>query len=145
MKMSFSYAAHGLVLLLTATLLAVSQADTIVVGGSEHWRFGFNYTDWALQHGPFYQNDTLVFKYDPPSDATPPHTVYLLPNLWSFMRCDFSRAQLLANTTQGSGDGFEFVLSNWRPLYFACGEDNGINCKEGMMKFFVVPLRRLQG
>jgi hypothetical protein len=80
--------ACGLILMLTASMLAVSTAnkdwqfgfnytnwhvkggqprgqdDTpgprkIVVGGSEHWHFNFNYTDWALNNGPFCLNDTL--------------------------------------------------------------------------------------
>ena len=57
--MALSYSVQGFILLLTASLLAVSEANTIVVGGSEDWRFGFNYTDWALQNSPFYINDTL--------------------------------------------------------------------------------------
>ncbi|KAJ4716365.1 Plastocyanin-like domain protein [Melia azedarach] len=39
-----------------------------LVGGSEPWHFGFNYSDWAFQNAPFYVNDVLVFKYDPPSE-----------------------------------------------------------------------------
>ncbi|XP_059635590.1 uncharacterized protein LOC132277758 [Cornus florida] len=141
--MAFSYAKFLVLLAAAASMLAAGQAATVVVGGSEHWRYGFNYTDWALQHGPFYQNDKLVFKYDPPSGNSPPHTVYLLPSMGSFINCDFRSAQLLANVTQGSGDGFGFVLTNnWRPLYFACGEEDGKNCKEGLMKFFAVPLPR---
>ena len=31
----------------------------ILVGGSANWTFGFDYTNWALKHGPFYVNDTL--------------------------------------------------------------------------------------
>ena len=57
--MALNYSVQGFILLLTASLLAVSEANTIVVGGSEGWRFGFNYTDWALQNSPFYINDTL--------------------------------------------------------------------------------------
>jgi len=57
--MALSYRVQGFILLLTASLLAVGEANTIVVGGSEGWRFGFNYTDWALQNSPFYINDTL--------------------------------------------------------------------------------------
>ena len=34
-----------------------------IVGGSDHWRYGFNYTDWALNNGPFYVNDTLGQSY----------------------------------------------------------------------------------
>ncbi|KAM7528270.1 hypothetical protein LguiB_031680 [Lonicera macranthoides] len=115
----------------------------IIVGGSENWRFGFNYTDWALKNGPFYFNDTLVFKYDPPSGPdSHPHSVYLLPNLWSFLKCDLRRAKRVATTTQGGGEGFEFRLKSWGPHYFACGESNGIHCNVGMMKFYVMPLPR---
>ena len=57
--MGISFVAPGLILLLTACSLAVSETDTIVVGGSENWRYGFNYTGWSLQHGPFYINDKL--------------------------------------------------------------------------------------
>ncbi|XP_059635591.1 uncharacterized protein LOC132277759 [Cornus florida] len=121
--MAFSNAKFLVLLAAAASMLAASQAATVVVGGSEHWRY--------------------VFKYDPPSENSPPHTVYLLPNMGSFINCDFRSAQLLANVTQGSGDGFGFVLTNnWRPLYFACGEEDGKNCKEGLMKFFAVPLPR---
>ena len=33
--------------------------NKISVGGSENWRFGFNYSEWALKNGPFYLNDIL--------------------------------------------------------------------------------------
>ena len=78
-----------------------------------------------------------VFKYDPPNDTTIPHSVYLLPDLRSFSTCDLKRAKLLANATQGGGEGFEFVLKRWQPYYFACGERDGFHCKVGLMKFFV--------
>ena len=81
-----------------------------------------------------------VFKYDPPSKTTFPHSVYLLPNPWSFLTCDLSKAEQVATVAQGGGEGFEFVLKNWWPHYFACGEHDGLHCKEGMMKFFVMPL-----
>ncbi|XWS62708.1 hypothetical protein CRYUN_Cryun06bG0034300 [Craigia yunnanensis] len=116
--------------------------NKINVGGSENWRFNFSYTEWAFQNGPFYFNDTLVFKYDPPSKTPFPHSVYLLPNLWSFLTCDLRRAKMIANTTQGNGDGFHFVLNRWQPYYFACGERNGFHCKVGRMKFMVVPFLR---
>jgi len=84
-----------------------------------------------------------VFKYDPPSDTnTHPHSVYLLPNLWSFLKCDLSRAKLVASETQGGGDGFEFVLKSWQPHYFACGGGAGFHCNNGTMKFFVMPMFR---
>lgn len=64
--MGFNQAAPVLVLLVVASLLAVSNANAnadantkIVVGGSEKWHFGFNYTNWAIKHGEFYINDAL--------------------------------------------------------------------------------------
>ncbi|KAL2512152.1 Cupredoxin superfamily protein [Abeliophyllum distichum] len=121
---------------------ANQTSKTIIVGGSENWRFGFNYTDWAIRNGPFYMNDKLVFKYDPPNDTTFPHSVYLLPNFWSFQNCDLRGAKNIAQVTQGGGEGFEFVLKRWQPYYFVCGERNGFHCKVGMMKFAVWPLFR---
>ncbi|GMN37556.1 hypothetical protein TIFTF001_006914 [Ficus carica] len=115
----------------------------IIVGGSENWRFNFSYTDWAFKHGPFYVNDTLVFKYDPPVDNNShPHNVYLLPNLESLMKCDLSKAKEIANATQGAGEGFEFVLEKRQPYYFACGASNGVHCDVGHMKFSVMPTLR---
>jgi len=49
---------------------------------------------------------------------------------------------LLANATQGSGEGFEIVLKQWRPYYFASSGHNGFHCSAGLMKFFAVPLPR---
>ncbi|KAL0348366.1 UNVERIFIED_CONTAM: hypothetical protein Sangu_1064400 [Sesamum angustifolium] len=113
----------------------------IIVGGSDqNWHFGFNYTDWAIKNAPFYLNDTLVFKYDPPNDTTFPHSVYLLPNFWSFQNCDLKRAKKIGEVSDGGGDGFEFVLKRWQPHYFACGERDGFHCKVGLMKFSVWPL-----
>lgn len=57
--MVLSYAAKGFILLMTASLLAVCQARTVVVGGSEGWHLGYNYTDWAINNSPFYINDKL--------------------------------------------------------------------------------------
>ncbi|CAA2978308.1 CUB and sushi domain-containing 3 [Olea europaea subsp. europaea] len=121
---------------------ANQTSKRIIVGGSENWHFGFNYTDWAIRNGPSYLNDTLVFKFDPPNDTTFPHSVYLLSNFWSFQNCDLRRAQKIAQVTQGGGEGFEFVLKRWQPYYFACGERNGFHCKTGMMKFAVWPIYR---
>ncbi|KAF8377507.1 hypothetical protein HHK36_030889 [Tetracentron sinense] len=143
-KMGFS-CAQGLILLVTASMFAVSLAKTTIVGGSTGWQYGFNYTDWALRNSPFFLNDTLVFKYDSPNSTTFLHNVYLLPNLWSFGKCDFRRAKLLADVEQGGGTGFEFVLKKVQPQYFACGESNGDHCKAGRMKFFVMPLPRCRG
>ena len=84
----------------------------------------------------------VVFRYDAPNGTNHPHSVYLLPNLRSFLKCDLSRAKRVADPTQGNGNGFEFVLKRWQPHYFACGESNGFHCDTGMMKFFVMPMLR---
>jgi hypothetical protein len=82
----FTFAQGLLILIVTASMLAVSTANKgwqfgfnnnwpyngrhhhpkyrqapnkIIVGGSEGWRFNFSYTNWALKNGPFYLNDTL--------------------------------------------------------------------------------------
>ncbi|KAK3195703.1 hypothetical protein Dsin_027013 [Dipteronia sinensis] len=70
------------------------------------------------------------------------HSVYLLPNMWSYLTCDLSKAKLIATPTQGSGQGFKFVLKKWKPYYFACAEHEGIHCRDGGMKFFVMPMLR---
>ncbi|KAG9137058.1 hypothetical protein Leryth_019008 [Lithospermum erythrorhizon] len=112
----------------------------IIVGGdSETWRFGFNYQDWVWRNAPFFFNDTLVFKYDLPN-ATYGHSVYLMRNYWSMMRCDFRKAKLVGNVSAGAGEGFEFKLKRWMPHYFACGEHDAIHCKSGMMKFVIMPM-----
>ncbi|KAJ0009718.1 hypothetical protein Pint_34463 [Pistacia integerrima] len=151
--MGFTVAQSLVLIVAAASVLTVSKADwfdwnhkngsqKIVVGGKEHWHFGYNYTIWALKT-PFYVDDVLVFKYDAPNATTFPHSVYLLPDLISFLECDLSKAKMVANTTQGGGDGFEFVLKDWlHPYYFACGEHNGLHCKDGNMKFVAVPLLR---
>lgn len=36
-----------------------TPSNKFVVGGSQNWRFGFNYTDWAIKTAPFFLNDTL--------------------------------------------------------------------------------------
>lgn len=38
---------------------ATQRSNKIIVGGSENWRFGFNYTDWAIKNGPIFLNDAL--------------------------------------------------------------------------------------
>ncbi|XVE55946.1 hypothetical protein DITRI_Ditri03aG0198100 [Diplodiscus trichospermus] len=114
----FSTKKFILLVAVASSLLAVTQAATVVVGGSENWRYGYNYTEWAANTAPFYFEDSLVFKYE----NTPAHSVYLLPNLRSYLACDFSKAKLLANPTQGEGDGFSFVLNQWRVFYFASAE-----------------------
>ncbi|CAN0846685.1 hypothetical protein LINGRAHAP2_LOCUS4565 [Linum grandiflorum] len=113
----------------------------VVGGGKQNWGFGFDYTNWAMRNGPFFVNDTLVFKYKMPADnSTRPHSVYQLPDLRSFLKCDVSKGKMLANWTDGGGKGFEFTMDKWQPYFFACGSGNGIHCNLGRMKFFVVPL-----
>ncbi|XP_010530881.1 PREDICTED: putative glycine-rich cell wall structural protein 1 [Tarenaya hassleriana] len=119
---------------------AADKPRKIVVGGSAGWQYGFNYAEWASKNAPFYVDDILVFKYDPPAPFT--HSVYLLPDLWSYMRCDVKRGKMIAKPSQGSGQGFEFVLEKWQPYYFACGEHDGAHCNNGTMKFTVVPMLR---
>lgn len=46
-------------ILVLACVFTVSEATMRIVGGSNRWRFGFNYSAWALTNAPFYQNDTL--------------------------------------------------------------------------------------
>ncbi|EEF40485.1 uncharacterized protein LOC8283277 [Ricinus communis] len=165
--MGLKYTQGFLLLVLCASMLGVSVAnrnwqygwnspkhghrhpkytDTpkkIVVGGSANWTFGFDYTVWAFRNGPFYLNDTLVFKYDLPKDnSTHPHSVYLLPDLWSFLTCNLTEAVMIADGSQGGGNGFEFVLNKWQPYFFACGGGEGIHCNLGKMKFYVLPLLR---
>ncbi|XP_065857295.1 uncharacterized protein [Euphorbia lathyris] len=114
--------------------------NKINVGGSSNWTFGFNYARWASKHGTFYVNDTLVFKYDAPSDKNiHPHSVYLLADWWSFKSCNMTNALKLADVSQGVGDGFRFKLEKWQPYFFACGGGNGFHCNNGTMKFFVMP------
>ncbi|XP_049413151.1 uncharacterized protein LOC125876077 [Solanum stenotomum] len=122
---------------------ATQTSNKFNVGGSENWHYGFDYMDWARKCGPFFVNDTLVFKYDPPNlNGGFPHSVYLLPNYWSFIKCDLRRAKRIANPIQGAGEGFEFVLKKSQPYFFACGEHGGIHCNNGTMKFVVMPLKR---
>ncbi|KAF8011784.1 hypothetical protein BT93_I0047 [Corymbia citriodora subsp. variegata] len=116
----------------------------VIVGGSENWHFGFDYSTWAHKSGPFYVNNTLVFKYDPPSgDNTHADSVYVFPSFRSYMRCDLKRATMVANVSDGAGDGFEFTLSQkWKPYFFACGEKGGLHCSTGKMQFSVMSLPR---
>lgn len=50
-----------------------------------------------------------VFEYDLPTDNTTiPQCIYT---------CNLTRAHMLANATQGGGEGFEFVLQRFPPNY----------------------------
>ncbi|KAF3320696.1 blue copper protein-like protein [Carex littledalei] len=79
--------------------------------------------------------------YDPPTNITHPHSVYLMNNLRSYLACDLKKARMVGNVIQGGGSGFEFVLKKRKPHYFVCGERNGIHCTIGLMKFVITPRR----
>ncbi|RHN62239.1 putative cupredoxin [Medicago truncatula] len=66
----------------------------------------------------------------------------MFPTWQSFMKCDLKMAKMLANHTQGVGEGFKFVLNKWKPYYFACGEKNRLHCNVGQMKFAIMPMIR---
>ncbi|XP_077224216.1 mavicyanin-like [Tasmannia lanceolata] len=131
------------VLFVLGTVLETSQASKtttsreITVGGSEHWRLGFNYIDWVSKAGPFYVNDTLVFMYEPPGVTNFTHSVYLLKDFWTFRACDLKTGKLLANESQGGGEGFKFLLKEANPYFFACGMPT--HCSKGQ-KFAFWPL-----
>lgn len=129
------------ILLFLCSMPAITLSARTIVGGDQHWHFGFNYTDWARKTAPFFLNDTLVFMYDPPNSTTFPHSVYLLPNLQSFQTCNLKRAKLMASVVQGAGQGFEVALMKRKPYYFACGERGGLHCNTGLMKFSVRAVR----
>lgn len=83
----------------------------------------------------------VFFKYAPPIDNTTiPHSIYLLPKFRSFLTCNLTGVQMLADVTQGGRHGFAFVLKEWEPHYFACIQYDGIHCSLGQMKFFVMPM-----
>ncbi|KAG6605126.1 hypothetical protein SDJN03_02443, partial [Cucurbita argyrosperma subsp. sororia] len=139
MASSSSVAILVLVVSCMSVVCSARGPKKIVVGDRQTWEFGIDYSDWALKNGPFYVNDVLVFRYPAPNGFGSPHSVYLLPNSESFSNCDFSKAREVANTSQGEGDGFEFVLEQSKTYYFACGERNGLHCVDGNMKFSVLP------
>ncbi|CAA7058594.1 unnamed protein product [Microthlaspi erraticum] len=110
----------------------------IIVGGDKEWTYGVNYSEWASKTAPFFLNDILVFKYNPPAPFT--HSVYLLPNPLSYEKCDVKKGKMLASPKQGAGNGFEFVLTKMKPYYISCGEHDGAHCSNGTMKFTVMPI-----
>lgn len=84
-------------------------------------------------------NGGAVFKYPAPEKWIANQSVYLLPNLWSFVTCDFKDAKLLGSATQGSGEGFNIQLDQWRPYYFASADGSGYDCIVGLTKFIALP------
>ncbi|XP_061343140.1 uncharacterized protein LOC133289259 [Gastrolobium bilobum] len=131
--------AQGVIFFVIVSLAAGSEGRSILVGDTEGWRAGTNYTQWAIQNSPFHINDTLVFKYPPPGNSTVAQSVYLLPNMWSYMTCEFEGAKLLGNAAQGAGEGFKVELNQLRPYYFASAEVNAYDCIAGLTKFIADP------
>jgi hypothetical protein len=52
-------AAAAVVVALLALAPEASRAERFVVGDAARWTWGYNYTDWVIRKGPFFQNDTL--------------------------------------------------------------------------------------
>ncbi|KAG5033926.1 hypothetical protein GLYMA_04G036600v4 [Glycine max] len=131
--------AQGVFVFLVITYVgAEREPRTILVGDSQGWQAGTNYTQWAIQNSPFHINDTLVFKY-PGNSTTLAQSVYLLPNQWSYITCEFRGAKLLGNATEGDGEGFKVELNQLTPYYFASAEGNFYDCIAGLSKFIAVP------
>lgn len=137
-----AYAFLPLIVLLWGCAFTVQStyAKEILVGGKEGWHFAFNYTAWASEAGPFHVNDSLVFKYHPPTANSFTHNVYLLKNKLHYKACLIVGGRLLANATQGTGDGFCYKLTSPKHYYFACGIGNGTHCEQGFMNFGVKAL-----
>uniref|UniRef100_A0A0D2ZZ08 Phytocyanin domain-containing protein n=1 Tax=Brassica oleracea var. oleracea TaxID=109376 RepID=A0A0D2ZZ08_BRAOL len=76
-----------------------NEPRKIIVGGDKEWTYGFNYSDWASKTAPFFVNDILVFKYNPPAPFT--HTVYLFSNPSSYEKCDVKKGNMIASPKQG--------------------------------------------
>ncbi|RLN19204.1 glycine-rich protein-like [Panicum miliaceum] len=132
-------AAAAVVALLLVLAPEASRAERFVVGDAARWTWGYNYTDWVIRKGPFFQNDTLVFMYDPPNATVHAHSVYMMRNAADYQSCNLKAAKLVAGVMQGAGSGFEFVLRKRKTHYFVCGERGGIHCTMGQMKFIVKP------
>ncbi|KAF5740711.1 putative Lamin-like protein [Tripterygium wilfordii] len=140
--MGLSSKAMLVFVLLAASLAAINgngEGRTIVVGGSQGWRSSVNYTDWTIRNSPFYINDRLGMIHQVRGTL---QSVYLMQSLSSYGSCDLKGAKLLANPRQGRGEGFTFVVDQWKVHYFASGGGNGKSCEAEMMKFTVVPWPR---
>ncbi|CAJ1973363.1 unnamed protein product [Sphenostylis stenocarpa] len=132
--------AQAVYVLLVITCVAEgTEPRTILVGDSQGWRAGTNYTQWAIQNSPFHINDTLVFKYPPPGNSTVTQSVYLLPNLWSYITCEFRGAKVLGNASEGHDEGFKVELNELKSYYFASAEGNSYDCLAGLTKFVAHP------
>ncbi|XP_015934211.1 uncharacterized protein LOC107460370 [Arachis duranensis] len=128
-----------LLVVITCSIAGGSEGRSILVGGSQGWRAGTNYTEWTIQNSPFHINDTLVFKYPAPNKVTAAQSVYVLPTMWSYTTCEFRGAKLLGNTHEGGGEGFKVKLDQWRPYYFASPENGAGDCIAGLTKFIAIP------
>ncbi|XP_047066273.1 blue copper protein 1b-like [Lolium rigidum] len=131
--------AAAAVLVLLVLVPEACRAERFIVGDAARWTWGYNYTDWVVKKGPFFQNDSLVFRYDPPNATTHAHSVYMMKNLADYQSCNLNASKLVADVMQGAGSGFEFILKKRKMHYFVCGERGGIHCNAGQMKFIVKP------
>uniref|UniRef100_A0A0D9WNA0 Phytocyanin domain-containing protein n=1 Tax=Leersia perrieri TaxID=77586 RepID=A0A0D9WNA0_9ORYZ len=138
-KSSTTLVATAIALVMLVLMPEASHAERFVVGDAARWTWGYNYTDWVIKKGPFFQNDSLVFMYDPPNATVHAHSVYMMRNAADYQSCNLKAAKLVANVMQGAGSGYEFVLKKRKPHYFVCGERGGIHCTMGQMKFIVKP------
>ncbi|GLJ11167.1 hypothetical protein SUGI_0145210 [Cryptomeria japonica] len=139
---SWSFLSLFIVILFWVSSVHVEYAGArnISVGGSEGWRYGYNYSDWISKAGKIYVNDVLVFKYSIPTSSSLPHNVLLLKDKSSYKKCNVSGGIKLADPTQGIGEGFAFKLKKVTNYYFACGVGNGKHCDVGLMKFGIKPV-----
>ncbi|MED6218251.1 hypothetical protein PIB30_025176 [Stylosanthes scabra] len=132
-----------LVVVTACAIVGSSEGKSILVGGSQGWRAGTNYTQWTMQNSPFHINDTLawnaVFKYPAPNNTTAGQSVYEVTNMWSYTTCEFRGAKVLGNSHEGGGEGFKVKLNEWRPYYFASPENGASDCIAGLTKFIAIP------
>jgi hypothetical protein len=47
------------VLVLLVLVPEACRAERFIVGDTARWTWGYNYTDWVVKKGPFFQNDIL--------------------------------------------------------------------------------------
>jgi hypothetical protein len=47
------------VLVLLVFVPEACRAEQFIVGDTARWTWGYNYTDWVVKKGPFFQNDSL--------------------------------------------------------------------------------------
>jgi hypothetical protein len=51
--------AAAAVLVLLVLVPEACWGERFVVGDAARWTWGYNYTDWVVKKGPFFQNDSL--------------------------------------------------------------------------------------